>query len=215
MPDYDVLELHVKRLRWVVSYWLSSHCTSNEYPVPVPEYTDLGYVKAGEGDGEVALMLMRRQPWVTLMPGQGVHEVKCRCPVKADGRALCKGCVCVPYGKCSSLCNCRGKCGNNGKDSNGAEGGGALPDSGGAGDGDALIDSGGGGGENRESDLSDGSDYDMSDVESEDGELPGGDYMAEEFRSHGFDKDSALEYAQDLAREAEQTQGGLAGVYSV
>lgn len=196
VPDFDVLELHVKRLRWVLSYWLSSHCTSNEYPVPVPDYTALGYVKAGEGDGEVALMLMRRQPWVTLMPGQGIHEVRCRCPVM-DGKSLCKGCICVQYGKCSVLCNCRGICGN-GEGSNGAGGV------------DALISSvGGEERENKESDLLDGSDKDMSDSEPDDEEPLDGGYMAGELRSHGFDKDSALEYAQDVAREAEQMQREL------
>ncbi|CAM9936257.1 unnamed protein product, partial [Pylaiella littoralis] len=91
VPDFDVIELHVKRMRWVLSYWLSSH--GSEYPNRVPGYGDLGYVQTGEGDSEVALMLMRREPRVTLMPGQGICEVRCKCALKKDGKAVCKACV--------------------------------------------------------------------------------------------------------------------------
>lgn len=69
---------------------------------------------------------------------------------------------------------------------------------------DALLDSRAGGeGESKESELSDGSN--TSDSESESGEPPGGDGVAtelsREISRHGFDKDSAVEYEQDLARE--------------
>lgn len=200
VPDFDVLELHVLRLRWVISYWLSSRCITpaTQYPVPVPEYDGLGYCKDGEGDAEAALMVMRRQPWVTLKPGEGIHEVFCKCAVK-DGRAKCLNCVCKPYGKCSQLCNCRGICGNNGEGFTG--GGGASPRSGGADD------------DNGDNELSDESNTDTSDSESETDEPLDANVQQGGF-SLGFDEDNAREYAEDLARE-EAGQGQEGGLWRV
>lgn len=109
VPEYDVLELHVKRVGWVVEYWLSTYRKRGQYPICVPEWNGAGYIRDEDG---VALMHLRRSPWVTLRPGEGIRVVSCNCsPNKAKGK--CSSCVCAKQvgGACSPLCKCSLVCG--------------------------------------------------------------------------------------------------------
>ena len=47
VPQYDALELHVKRMRWVLRYWLSAYQGRDQCPIAVP-----GVPRAGEHRGE-------------------------------------------------------------------------------------------------------------------------------------------------------------------
>lgn len=69
-PAYDVVELHVKRMGWLLRCWLSTYLGRAHSPIFVPEWQSEGYVRDADG---VALMHLRRSPWVTLRPGQGIR----------------------------------------------------------------------------------------------------------------------------------------------
>ena len=109
VPEYDMLELHVHRMTWVLRYWLSTYLGRDQYPIVVPEWNGKGYVRDEDG---VALMHLRRSPWVTLKPGQGIKVVTCDCKCEKGARK-CISCVCTKQvgGTCSQLCKCRLVCG--------------------------------------------------------------------------------------------------------
>ncbi|CAB1096161.1 unnamed protein product [Ectocarpus sp. CCAP 1310/34] len=114
-PNYDVLDLCVLRMEWLVEYWLSivpvsaaGSEPSENYPIAVPEWNNKGYLKDPEVDG-CCKMLLRREPKVTIWPG-GVETVKCRCS-DVPGRGQCTSCVCKQKGSiCSELCKCKRAC---------------------------------------------------------------------------------------------------------
>lgn len=114
-PNYDVLDLCALRMSWLVEYWLSlapvsvagSEASAN-YSISVPVWDGKGYLKNPEVDGG-CMMLLRREPKVTIWPG-GVETVKCRCS-NVPGKGQCTGCVCKQKGSvCSELCKCERAC---------------------------------------------------------------------------------------------------------
>lgn len=90
--------------------------TEDHYPIKVPEWDGKGYIR-DKADG-CALMHLRRSPWVSVKPGQGIAVVKCRClPNKSTkGSKKCQNCVCakVGLGLCSPMCKCAFVCGKGG-----------------------------------------------------------------------------------------------------
>ncbi|CAM9931446.1 unnamed protein product, partial [Pylaiella littoralis] len=114
-PNYDVLELCVLRMEWLVEYWLSvvpvsaaGSEPSENYPISVPGWNNKGYLKDPQVDG-CCRMLLRREPKVTIWPG-GVETVKCKCS-DVPGRGQCTNCICRKKGSiCSELCKCKRAC---------------------------------------------------------------------------------------------------------
>lgn len=110
IPVFHVLEEHVKRFFWVVEYWYSMMFgEETRYPIMVPDYVGKGYEK--DSDGTV-LMVMRREPKVTLRPGEGIHVERCKCAPIPDGTTnarKCTTCSCRNHTS-SQLCGCNRTC---------------------------------------------------------------------------------------------------------
>lgn len=66
VPEYEVLELHVKRMVWVLRYLLSTYLGRDHCPIAVLEWNGEGCLRDADG---VVLMHLRRSPWVTLPTG--------------------------------------------------------------------------------------------------------------------------------------------------
>lgn len=121
-PNYDVIELCVFRMSWLVEYWLAVvpvgrtfQEVSSGYPIEVPDWTNSGYLPNSSVEGG-CMMLLRRVPKVTIWPG-GSETMKCRCSSTA-GKGQCRDCVCMVkgYKQCSELCGCKLACLNHGTD---------------------------------------------------------------------------------------------------
>lgn len=74
VPEFDAIDLHVKRVGWVGGYWLSAYLGHDSYPIIIPEWNGDGYIIDADG---FASMWLRRLPMVTLRPGQGIRVVSC------------------------------------------------------------------------------------------------------------------------------------------
>ena len=107
-PEYEVIELHVLRAEWVARNWLSTLAGVEQYPIQVPSWEGLGYLK--DDDGTV-LMHLREHPRATLRPGQRVHVISCNCKPGIK-KNKCRTCKCGKHGvPCSKLCKCKLSCG--------------------------------------------------------------------------------------------------------
>lgn len=111
-PNYDVTELHVRRMTWVAEYWLSVAVVVASrgpvrYPILVPEWRDRGYLENPSVEGGV-LVHLRSLPKVTYWPGVGIRVVKCTRCKPQPGKGKCEGCPCAVEGggRCSQLCKC-------------------------------------------------------------------------------------------------------------
>ena len=106
-PEYEVIELHVRRAEWVAKYWLSSLFGVERYPVKVPTWIGEGYLE--DVDGTV-LVHLRHTPRTTITPAQRMTVVSCICKPGTQ-KNKCKNCKCESQGlPCSKLCNCKLSC---------------------------------------------------------------------------------------------------------
>ena len=192
-PNYDVTELHVRRMTWVAEYWLSvaaivASSSPARYPILVPNWRGRGYLENPSVKGGV-LVHMRSLPKVTYWPGVGIRVVKCSRCKPQPGKGKCEGCPCAVEGdgRCSQLCNCELVCCPEEQRP-------ALEE-------DEIVPSDSSSGE--ESDSSDASD---GGSESEE-DAPGG--FCEPMDIGGFEQEHVMEYEHLL--EAEQGGQGERG----
>ena len=93
-PEYEVIELHVLRAEWVARYWLSTLADVEQYPIQVPSWEGLGYLKDND---RTVLIHLCEYPRATLRPGQRVHVISCNCKpgIKIN---KCRKCKCGKHG---------------------------------------------------------------------------------------------------------------------